>query len=64
MSETRERAIEEILSGMTEKLSEKEVSDIDKDISFKEVYDATRRTPNGKGPGPDNGIPNEFWKKR
>ena len=50
MSESRERAIEEILSGITEKLSDKEVSDIDKDVSFKEDYDATRKSPNGKAP--------------
>jgi len=58
----REQAIEEILSGITEKLNGKEASDIEKDISFKAVYDATREAPNGKAPGP-GGIPNEFWKE-
>ena len=61
MDEDREKAITEILDKVKIKLNEEERRDIEKSITYKEVYDTLKKAPNGKAPGPD-GIPIEFWK--
>lgn len=62
MTNTWEKAIDEILMGMMKTLNEKDKIEISKDIKYTEIRDALRRAPNSKAPSPD-GIPNEFWKE-
>jgi len=61
MNKDQERAIDNILARVKNKLNKDEKKEISKDISYKEVREALKKAPNGKAPGPD-GIPNEFWK--
>src|SRR5258706_3170012 len=61
MNKSRKRAIETILAGIKKKLNEDEKEEINKEISYREVREALKKSPNSKAPGPD-GIPNEFWK--
>ena len=61
MDRAREAAINEILSTLSKELEDKDIKEIGKDITYREVNETLRKTPNGKAPGPD-GIPNEFWK--
>ena len=62
MNDSRVRAIDEILAGLTKTLNDDEKKEISKDITYKEIVDILRMAPNGKAPGPDR-IPNEFWKE-
>jgi len=62
MNDSRKRAINEILAGLTKALNEDEKKEISKDITYTEIVDILRTAPNGKAPSPD-GIPNEFWKE-
>src|SRR5258706_9514326 len=61
MNKSRKRAIDTILAGIKKKLNEDEKEEINKEISYREVREALKKSPNSKAPGPD-GIPNEFWK--
>ena len=62
MNDSRVRAIDEILAGLTKTLNDDEKKEISKDITYKEIVDILRTAPNGKATGPDR-IPNEFWKE-
>ena len=61
MNGDQEKAITEILSKVKIRLNKEESRDIEKSISYKEVYNVLKQAPNGKAPGPD-GILIEFWK--
>ena len=61
MNESHRRAIKNILARVTKKLSDDEIKNINKEVSYTEVKRILTKAPNGKAPGPD-GIPNEFWK--
>ena len=62
MNDSQRDAIKTILSDVKRHLNDKEIREINKDVSFKEVNETIRKSPSGKAPGPD-GIPNEFWKQ-
>jgi len=61
MNMAQKRAIKSILTNVRETLDEKGSTEMGKETTYKEVYKALKRAPNGKAPGLDS-IPNEFWK--
>jgi len=63
MNGDREKAITELLGNVKIRLNKEESRDIEKSISYKEVYEMLKKAPNGKAPGPDR-IPIEFWKSK
>ena len=53
MNRDQEKAITEILGKVKIRLNKEESRDIEKSISYKEVYDVLKKAPNGKALGPD-----------
>jgi hypothetical protein len=62
MNESRKKATDKILAGLTKTLDEEEKKKLSKEIKFSEISQALRESPNSKSPGPDR-IPHEFWKE-